>query len=104
MYRRSRRYQQRIESLARGRVAKERARLEGHHPDYPPELPELRRVIEITDYDTGIPVTHRVELYRSNRIDCYNVWIDGGLWQNRICWSRVLEGVRKALPRRWRDR
>ena len=66
-------------------------------PDNP--LPELRRVIEITDYDSGQPVTHRIELYRSDRIDCYRAVVDGRLWKTRIGWSRVLEGLRKALPR-----
>lgn len=99
MYRRSRKYQQLIERLARGRAAREKRRMEGHHPDFPPELPELRRLIEITDFDTGTPITHRVELYRSNRIDCYNVVINGNLWKRRIGWSKILEGLRKALPR-----
>ena len=71
MYRRSRKYQQLIERLARGRAAREKRRMEGHHPDFPPELPKLRRLIEISDFDTGTPFTHRVELYRSNRIDGY---------------------------------
>jgi len=71
MYRRSRKYQQLIERLARGRAVGEKRRMEGHHPDFPPELPELRRLIEITDFDTGTPITHRVELYLSNRIGCY---------------------------------
>ena len=86
-----------------GRAAREERRVEGHHPDYPPELPELRRLIEITDYDTSIPVTHQIELYRSNRIDCYKAWIDGKLWKERIGWSKILEGLRKALPRRHSD-
>lgn len=99
MYRRSRKYQQLIERLARGRAAREKRRMEGHHPDFSPELPELRRLIEITDFDTGTPITHRIELYRSNRIDCYNVVVNGNLWKRRIGWSKILEGLRKALPR-----
>ena len=99
MYRRRRKYQQLIEKFSRGRAAREKRRTEGHHPEYPPELPELRRLVEITEFDTGVPVTHRIELYRSNRIDCYNVMIDGTLWKKRIGWSKVLEGLRKTLPR-----
>jgi len=54
--------------MARARAEKERKRLEelGYHPDtYQPELPALRRVIEITDFASGTPVTHRFELYRT---------------------------------------
>lgn len=75
-----------------GRAARDERRVEGHHPDYPPELPDFtsqaRRLIEITDYDTSIPVTHQIELYRSNRIDCYNAWINGKLWKERIGGAR----------------
>ncbi|MFT6914733.1 MAG: serine protease inhibitor ecotin [Motiliproteus sp.] len=99
MYRRSRKYQALIARLASARAAKERKRLDEAIPADRIDLPDLRRVIEITDFDNGSPVTHRVGLYRSNRIDCYNVMIDGELWQQRIGWSRVLEGLRKALPR-----
>lgn len=99
MYRRSRKYQERIAMLAKARAAKEKKRLSANLPDYPPDLPSLRRLIEITDYDSGTPITHRIELYRSDRIDCYNVKIDGHPWQQRIGWSRILEGLRKALPR-----
>lgn len=99
MYRRSRKYQAQIARLAAARVAKERKRLSAALPDHPLDLPDLRRVIEITDYDLGTPTTHVIELYRSDRIDCYNVKIDGKPWQVRIGWSRILEGLRKAMPR-----
>ena len=62
-------------------------------------IPDLRRVIEITDYDSGEPRVHRLELYKSDRIDCYNVYVDGKLWKKRIGWSNILTGIRKALPR-----
>ncbi|SUJ09868.1 hypothetical protein [Shewanella morhuae] len=66
-------------------------------------IPELRRVIEITDYDNGVPTTHTLELYKTNRIDCYRVIVDGKLWKERIGWSNILEGIRKALPRLSRE-
>ncbi|URQ85561.1 hypothetical protein J8Z28_13520 [Pseudoalteromonas sp. SCSIO 43088] len=47
-------------------------------------IPELRRVIEITDYDKGVATTRRLELYKTNRIDCYRVVVDGKLWKERI--------------------
>jgi len=66
-------------------------------------IPELRRVIEITDYDKGVPTTHKLELYKTNRIDCYRVVVDGKLWKERIVWSNILAGIRKALPRLARE-
>ncbi|RTE64487.1 hypothetical protein EH243_16835 [Amphritea opalescens] len=54
----------------------------------------------MTDYDTGTPFTHLVELYPSNPVDCYNVWLNGKRWKTRMGWSNVLEGLKKALPRR----
>ena len=66
-------------------------------------IPELRRVIEIIDYDSGEPITHKLELYKTDRIDCYKVLVDGKLWKQRIGWSNILAGIRKALPRLARE-
>ncbi len=99
MYRRSKKYQEQVARLANAKAAKELKRLENAIPADRTDLPALRRVIEITDYDSGSPVTHRIELYRIDRIYCYNVNIDRKPWKQRIGWSRILEGLRKALPR-----
>tara|TARA_R110001583_G_scaffold187468_1_gene348801 strand:+ start:2012 stop:2233 length:222 start_codon:yes stop_codon:yes gene_type:complete len=51
-------------------------------------------VIEISDYDLGTPTTHVIELYRSDRIDCYNGKIDGKLGRSgldRVVFWRALE-------------
>ena len=69
----------------------------------PQSIPELRRVIEIIDYDSGEPITHKLELYKTDRIDCYKVLVDGKLWKQRIGWSNILAGIRKALPRLARE-
>lgn len=66
------------------------------------EITELRRVIEITDY-SGKPITRKLELYKTDRIDCYKVVVDGKLWKERIGWSNILAGIRKALPRLLRE-
>jgi hypothetical protein len=84
--------------MATMRTAKERRRLEGPAPDYPPQLPELRRRIVVTDFDFG-EETHVIELYRTGRIDCYRAVADGKPWRERIGWSAVLAGLRKSLPR-----
>ena len=72
MYRRSRKYQEYVTKYAKARAAREEKRIKGIHPEYPSELPALRRLIKITDYDTSTPVTHRIKLYRSNRVNCHN--------------------------------
>jgi hypothetical protein len=48
-----------------------------HQPVW--EIPELRRVIEITDFDSGEPIVHKLELYKTDRIDCYDVYVDGAI-------------------------
>lgn len=80
------------------REAKARKRLSCPQPDYPPDLPDLRRRIVIEDFDFGHKV-HVLELHRTNRVDCYRVVADGVEWKKRIGWSRILAGLRKAMPR-----
>ena len=86
------------ERLAAMRAAKERKRLMGEPVERAPELPELRRTIIVIDHDFGT-VEHRIDLYRTNRVDCYRAVADGKEWKPRIGWSGVLEGLRKSLPR-----
>ena len=71
---------------------------EGREPRPVWTPPEVRRKIEITDYDFGERKVI-MELRRSDRLDCYDYYIDGDLWKPRIGWSRVQEWVRKAFPR-----
>ena len=94
-YRKTRRSK---EVLARMKEGKARARMARPAPDYQPDLPELRRRIVITDYDFGERV-HTLDLYRTTRRDCYRVHVDGKPWKTRIGWSKILEGLRKSLPR-----
>jgi len=65
-------------------------RMESEPPDYPQELPDLRRRIIIIDYDFG-EVVHVIEMHRTNRIDQYRVVADGKEWKQRAGWSKVLE-------------
>jgi len=46
------------------RQAKERKRLESDAPDYPVELPNLRREIIIIDYDFG-KVVEKIQLFKT---------------------------------------
>lgn len=63
-----------------------------------PPLPHLRRRIVITDYDFGEKV-HTLDLYRTARVDCYAVHVDGQPWRKSMGWSHILAGLRKSLPR-----
>ena len=83
--------QRQVDAMARGREA---ARLAGPEREPVQALPMLRRVLIVIDYDSGQPVEHRIELYRTRRVDVYRA--DWG----RRGWSAVLEGLRKSLPRR----
>lgn len=99
MYRRTNKYQNNVEHRAKQRIIQEQ-QFEPNTEDHSfTEPPELRRIIEITDLDSGTPVKHRMELYRTDRIDCYDVFVDNRLWKRRIGWSKILEGLRKSLPR-----
>lgn len=102
MYRVTARAKQRREKFAAMGRKSQRVQAERRmeSADYTPawQPPELRRVITITDYDCG-ERTVTMELRRSDRIDCYNAYVDGQLWKARIGWSRVQEWIRKAFPR-----
>lgn len=91
-------YRKRHAICKRMREAKERKRLESPAPDYPAELPELRRQIIIRDFDFG-EVEYTFNLYRSNRIDCYRVETDGKMLVGRKGWSSILKLLRLAFPR-----
>ena len=80
------------------REARERKRLEGPAPEYPRELPALRRTLIIIDHDFG-RVEHRIDLYRTRRIACYRAVADGVEWKRSIGWSKVLAGLRVKFPR-----
>lgn len=92
-YRRSKatteRIRRQIEAMRRG---KERAAMARATRDYPPPLPELRRVVTITDYDTGEPVTHELRLLRSRRVDSYRVLVDGQPWHQAACARHLWRG------------
>lgn len=84
-----------LEAMRRG---KDRARMEREPQGRAPDLPLLRRRVIVTDYDSGEPVTHTLDLYRTRRIDTYRIVADGQPWK---CggWSAALVGLRKAYPR-----
>lgn len=87
------------ERMARARAAKAAIRLAGPAPEYAPELPPLRRRVIVEDYDLGQAVRHEVAMYRSSRIDCYTLEVDGQQLPGRFGWAKTLELVRKAFIR-----
>lgn len=84
-----------LEAMRRGR---DRARMDRPLEPHPPELPELRRIVTVTDFDSGEPITHTLELRKTCRVDVYAVSADGQPWR-RCGWSGILAGLRKAYPR-----
>ena len=95
MYRKTKRSK---ETLARMKAGKDAARMNRPAPEYPATLPELRRQIIIRDFDFGENI-HTLDLYRTNRVDCYRVVADGVEWKERVGWSKILAGLRKSMPR-----
>lgn len=91
---------QRAEMSRRGRLGvktRQRNKAEGPAPDYPAELPNLRRTVIVIDRDFGLRVT-RLDLWKTNRVDSYSVHVDGIPWK-RMGWSKVCEKVRLAHNR-----
>jgi len=84
-----------LEAMRRG---KDRARMDRPAPGRMPDLPDLRRVVTVTDYDSGEPVTHTLHLYRTRRVDTYRITADGQPWKS-CGWSGALEGLRKSHQR-----
>lgn len=85
--------------LANARAAQDAARMAGDAPGNPPDLPRLRRVVIVIDYDFGTPVIETMRLFRTNRVDSYRAEVNGATWKPQIGWSGVLEGLRKSFVR-----
>ena len=86
---------QKLASMRAGRAV---AMMAEPAPDYPAALPDLRRRIIIEDFDFGHDV-HVIELFKSDRIDCFRVEVDGKPWKPRIGLSQILAWLRKSMPR-----
>lgn len=100
MYRKHTKRQQEASArkLEAMRCGKDRARMAREPEGRAPDLPLLRRVVTVTDFDSGKPVTHTLEMRRTRRVDVYAILADGQPW--KCCgWSAALAGLRKAYPR-----
>lgn len=100
MYRRLTKRQQeaRARKLQAMRAGRDRARMARPADGRAPELPHLRREVVVIDYDTGSPISHTLHLYRTRRVDSYEIHADGKPWK-RGGWTVALAGLRKAYPR-----
>ncbi len=81
-------------------AAKHRKRLAAPPPDYfdAPDYSKPVREIVYRDLLTG--QTHTFLLFISpERVDQFRCIIDGKPWLARAGWSRILAGLRKAVPR-----
>lgn len=78
--------------------ARERKRLESPKPDSPIILPDLRCRITIEQFDFGYR-QHILELFKTSRKDCYMVYVNDKLWKWKVGMSKILEGIRKSMPR-----
>lgn len=87
-----------IETLARMRAGKDAARMDRPAPEYPQQLPDLRRRIVVENFDFGHEA-HVLEFFKSDRIDCFRVVVDGREWKRRIGFSKALAGLRESMPR-----
>jgi hypothetical protein len=98
MYRLTKKAAQRREELAAIRRSRDVARMEESAPDYPAPLPDLRRRLVVESFDFGHE-THVMEFFKTDRIDCFRVVVDGREWKRRIGFSQALAGLRKSMPR-----
>jgi len=88
------------------RAGKERARM-AQEPVERWQPPALRRRLIVEDYDTGEVMRTVIDMHSTTRIDCYRVTVNGIAQAGRPGWTRVLDLLRKAMPRkcspRWTD-
>lgn len=94
-------FQRKIENFTKARLRKIE---EDPAPDYPAELPDVRRELIIVDHDFQ-ETKHHFILYKSDRVDCYFVEVDGMMIIGRdgkpqkMGWSKILVMARKAFIR-----
>lgn len=89
-YRQTRKYKQQRLGPRGGRTPRDPA-------DEAAPLPELRIRITVERFDFG-EERHVFELWRTRRVDTYEIFVDGKPWKNAGI-TDALVGLRKALPR-----
>lgn len=81
------------------RIAKDRHRELGVSPDYPLDLPNIRRQMYIFDLDFGF-VPYYFEMRKSivGNIRQYDVFEQNKIIYEAIGWNRFLKQIGKAFP------
>lgn len=99
-YRRSPRYQEQIKRRLRAmQEGRARARME-RAPEIRWMPPDLRRFVIVGDCDTGALRLDAIFLFATTRIDSYRAVVNGKEQPKRMGWSKALERLRKAMPRK----
>lgn len=73
-YRRTKSYS--AERLRAMQSSRDRSRMAGPAPTYPPALPDMRIRITVERFDHG-EQRHVIELHRTGRVDVYRATVDG---------------------------
>jgi hypothetical protein len=88
-------YEQKFDNM---RKAKDKVRIESPCIGYPTEVPKLRKIIIIIDFDFLVSI-NVFKLFRSRHIDQYIVEENGERWVGKYGLSKILESIRKSMPR-----
>ncbi|MDE2104484.1 MAG: hypothetical protein KGL39_45030 [Patescibacteria group bacterium] len=81
-------------------AAKRRKRMELPPPDYGPDIDHTKPARRLIYEDCLTGDKHEFLLFISpQRVDQYRVEVDGQIWMERAGFSRILAGLRKAVPR-----
>lgn len=97
----SKAFQRKIENFTKARLRKIE---KGPAPDYPAELPDVRREMIIVDHDFQTTLHHFI-LHKSDWVDCYFVEVDGKMITRkdgkpqRMGWAKVTARAREAFVR-----
>ena len=93
------RVRQSLKKMELMRKKKDRLRIERGGDYVEPFVPPLvRRRIIVFDYDFGT-VRHDIICYKTNRIDSYQVAVDGKMQEGKKGWSAVCNLQRQAFVR-----
>lgn len=87
-----------VEKYDNMRKAKDAIRIESDCIGYPVEVPKLRKVIIVINFDFIVRI-NIFKLFRSRHIDQYIVEKNGSKWAGKFGLSKIFEAIRKSEPR-----
>jgi hypothetical protein len=80
------------------RKAKDKMRIDSPCIGYPVEVPKLRKIIIVINFDFLVSI-NIFKLFRSRHIDQYIVEENGNKWGGKHGMSKILASIRKSMPR-----